>query len=105
MEMRKRWDRLVKVIGNLRGLLRRHRYNPVGVGIKVADELEIQAAWNECHEALECVLGTQDDNSLMLNRLKNARRYFQDGERWPAEWEVTQALRRAKQLQRLYGCE
>jgi len=88
MEMRKRWDRLVKVIGNLRGLLRRHRYNPVGVGIKVADELEIQAAWNECHEALECV-----------------RRYFQDGERWPAEWEVTQALRRAKQLQRLYGCE
>jgi hypothetical protein len=104
MEMRKRWDRLVEGIGNLRRLLRQHRYSVATVGTRF-DESEIEAARNECCEALECVLAAQDDNSLLLNRLKNARRYFQDGETWPAVWEVTQALRRARKLRRLYGCE
>jgi hypothetical protein len=104
MEMRKRWDRLVEGIGNLRRLLRQHRYSIATVGASF-DESEIEAAWNECYESLACVLGAQDDNSLILNRLKNARRYIQDRERWPAVWEATQALQRAKKLRRLYSCE
>ncbi len=104
MEMRQRWDRLVEGIGDLRRLLREHRYSIATAGASF-DEPEIEAAWNECYEALECAIAAQDDYALMLNRLENARRYFQDGEAWPAAWEVTQALRRAKKLRRLYGCE
>jgi hypothetical protein len=99
-----RWDRLVEGIGHLRRLLRQYRYSIATVGVGFA-ESEIEAAWDGCYEALECVLGAQDDNSLILNRLKNARRYFKDGETWPAVWEVTQALQRAKKLRHLDGCE
>jgi hypothetical protein len=102
MEMEKRWDRLVEGIDHLRRLLRQHRYATVGTS---PDESEIEAAENECYEALECVLAARDDNSLLLNRLKNARQYFDEGERWPAVWEVTQALRQAKKLRSFHGCD
>jgi hypothetical protein len=104
MEVQMRWDRLVEGIGHLRRLLRQYLYSIATVGAGFA-EPEIEAAWDGCCEALECVPGAQDDHSLLLNRLKNARRYFQEGERWPAVWEVTQSLQRAKRLRRLYGRE
>ncbi len=104
MEMKKRWGRLVDGIAALRRLLRQHRYSMATVGAGF-DESELQTAWDECHDGLECVLAPKDDYALMLNRLKNARRYFLDGETWPAVWEVTQTLQRAKNLRRLYGYE
>jgi len=102
MELEKRWDRLVEGIDHLRQLLLQHRFATVGAS---PDESEIEAAANECYEALECVLAARDDHSLLLKRLKNAREYFDEGERWSGVWEVTQALRQAKKLRSFHGCD
>jgi hypothetical protein len=101
MELQMRWLRLVEGCANLRRLIRQPLYTFALAGAKQA-EAEVDVAWTECYERLECVLAALDEHALLRNRLMNARRYFQDGERWPAVWEITQALNRIKSLRRLY---
>lgn len=102
MDMQDRWNCLVNGVGELRQMLLQARLTSVVVGAE-SIESGVDEAWEECHEDLQGVLIAQEQHALLVNRLRNAYRYFLDAEFYAAVWEVTQALRLLQRLRKLQG--
>ena len=100
--MRDRFDNLIDSLETLRDLVRNPlgQLVPAGLGVILAEPEDL---WEVSRRQMDEVLITTSDHSQLVNRLRNGRMYHTFGERSLAEWELNQAIRLAKLLQRLYA--
>lgn len=102
MELRSRWRRFLGNLADLGLALRYPRTILATVGAG-SEEQERGSLWIACLEGLETVLLPQDEYAWLLCRIRNAGRYWLDGETGAAEWEIQHAFRRSIRLMGLLG--
>jgi hypothetical protein len=100
--MRRIWHQFVDSLGDVLRLLRQGRRKFAPVGVSCGDPVELPD-WNRCESLLASVLVPTDEYAYLKCRLRNGRRYFDEGEICATAYEVALALRRACKLRCLYG--
>lgn len=99
MNMKQRWKRLIAGISALCQLCKKPHPKLVPSGFS---PMFPRTRWRVCFRRMRQVLMPSGEYSLLVNRLRNARRYirFETG---AALWELTQALAQTKRLYTLYA--